>query len=173
MAARIHRDINDWLVEQVDPQPGQTILDVAAGTGDLGFLAAERVGDDGKVLTTDFAPEMLEAARRNGERRGLPNVEYRVLDAERMDLDDDTVDGVLCRWGYMLMADPGRGARGDPPRPARRRHARLRGLADARPQPVGGDSRHGARPARTHAAARARRPGDLRDGRQRAGSRSW
>jgi SAM-dependent methyltransferase len=49
---------------------------------------------------------MLEAARRNGERRGLSNVEYRVLDAERMDLDDNSVDGVLCRWGYMLMADP-------------------------------------------------------------------
>jgi SAM-dependent methyltransferase len=98
--------INEWLAGQVDPQPGQSILDVAAGTGDLGFIAAERVGADGKVLCTDFSPEMLEAARRNGERRGLSNVEYRVLDAERMDLDDNSVDGVLCRWGYMLMADP-------------------------------------------------------------------
>ncbi len=98
--------INQWLAGQVDPQPGESILDVAAGTGDLGFIAAERVGADGKVLCTDFSPEMLEAARRNGERRGLSNVEYRVLDAERMGLDDNSVDGVLCRWGYMLMADP-------------------------------------------------------------------
>ena len=98
--------LNEWLVDQVDPQPGQTILDVAAGTGDLGFLAAERVGEDGKLITTDFAPEMLAAARRNGEQRGLSNVEYRVLDAERMDLEDDSVDGVVSRWGYMLMADP-------------------------------------------------------------------
>ena len=98
--------INEWLVDQVDPQPGQTILDIAAGTGDLGFLAAERVGESGKVLCTDFSPEMVEAARRNGERRGLSNVEYRVLDAERMDLDDDGVDGVISRWSYMLMADP-------------------------------------------------------------------
>jgi SAM-dependent methyltransferase len=98
--------INEWLVEQVDPQPGQTILDVAAGTGDLGFLAAERVGEDGKVLCTDFAPEMVEAARRNGEQRGLGNVEYHVLDAEQMDLEDDSVDGVVSRWSYMLMADP-------------------------------------------------------------------
>ena len=98
--------INEWLVGQVDPQPGESILDVAAGTGDLGFIAAERVGADGKVLCTDFSPEMLEAARRNGERRSLSNVEYRVLDAERMGLDDNSVDGVLCRWGYMLMADP-------------------------------------------------------------------
>jgi SAM-dependent methyltransferase len=98
--------INEWLADRVDPQPGQTILDVAAGTGDLGFIAAERVGESGKVLCTDFATQMVEAARRTGEGRGLSNVEYRVLDAEKMDLDDDSVDGVLCRWGYMLMADP-------------------------------------------------------------------
>jgi len=98
--------INEWLVGECDPHPGQTILDLAAGTGDLGFLAAERVGDGGKVLCTDFSPEMVEAARRTGERGGLRNVEYRVLDAERMDLPDDGVDGALCRWGYMLMADP-------------------------------------------------------------------
>lgn len=98
--------INGWLVDQVGPQPGDSILDVAAGTGDLGFAAAQRVGGEGKVLCTDFSPEMVEAARRNGERAGLSNVEFRVLDAERMDLDDDSFDGVLCRWGYMLMADP-------------------------------------------------------------------
>ncbi len=98
--------INEWLVDQVGPQPGDSILDVAAGTGDLGFAAAQRVGAEGKVLCTDFSPEMVEAARRNGERAGLSNVEFRVLDAERMDLDDDSFDGVLCRWGYMLMADP-------------------------------------------------------------------
>src|SRR4051812_19921792 len=98
---------NEWIVEKVDPQPGQTILDVAAGTGDLGFLVAERVGGDGRVISTDFAPEMVDVARRVGEARGLTNVEHRVLDAERMDLEDDSVDGVVSRWGYMLMADPG------------------------------------------------------------------
>ena len=72
---QITGSVNDWIVDQVDPQPGQTILDIAAGTGDLGFAAAERVGDGGRVITTDFAPDMLEAARRNGEARGLSNVE--------------------------------------------------------------------------------------------------
>jgi SAM-dependent methyltransferase len=99
-------EVSMELVDRVDPQPGQTILDVAAGTGDTGFLAAERVGPEGKVITTDFAPQMVEQARQAGERRGLKNVEYRTLDAERMDLDDHSVDGVVCRWGYMLMADP-------------------------------------------------------------------
>jgi SAM-dependent methyltransferase len=98
--------VNDWLVEKSDPQPRQTFLDIAAGTGDLGFQVAERLGAEGHVISSDFAPEMVEVARRSGEARGLTNVEYRILDAERMDLDDDSVDGVVCRWGYMLMADP-------------------------------------------------------------------
>jgi SAM-dependent methyltransferase len=99
--------VNEWIVQHADLAPGQTVLDVAAGTGDLGFLAAERVGADGRVISTDFAPEMVGVARRLGQRRGLANVEHRVLDAERLDLPDDCVDAVVSRWGYMLMADPG------------------------------------------------------------------
>jgi SAM-dependent methyltransferase len=99
--------VNRWLAEKADPQPGQTFLDIAAGIGDLGFAVAKRVGDEGHVISSDFAPEMVEAARRNGQAQGVGNVEHRVLDAERMDLDDDSVDGVVCRWGYMLIADPG------------------------------------------------------------------
>ena len=106
--------INEWIVDQVDPQPGQTILDVAAGTGDLGFAAAQRVGDEGGVICTDFAPEMIEAARRNGAARGLENVEYRVLDAEDMDLADDSVDGVV--FALELHAD-GRPDQGPSARP--------------------------------------------------------
>jgi ubiquinone/menaquinone biosynthesis C-methylase UbiE len=98
--------VNAWLVEKADPQPGQTVLDIAAGTGDLGLAVAERVGEGGHVISSDFSPDMVDVARRNGEARGLTNVEYQVLDAEQMDLDDDSVDGVVCRWGYMLMADP-------------------------------------------------------------------
>lgn len=98
--------VNEWIVGKADPQPGQTVLDIAAGPGDLGFRVAERVGDGGRVLSTDFSPEMVSVARRLGDGQGLTNVEYRVLDAERMDLEDDSVDAVVCRWGYMLMADP-------------------------------------------------------------------
>jgi ubiquinone/menaquinone biosynthesis C-methylase UbiE len=96
--------VNDWIVAKADPQPGQTWLDIAGGPGDLARGLADRLGDDGHVIYTDFAPEMVEVARGYGEGRG--NMEFRVLDAERMDLDDDSVDGVGCRYGYMLMADP-------------------------------------------------------------------
>jgi SAM-dependent methyltransferase len=49
---------------------------------------------------------MAETARRRGAELGLRNVEHRILDAEQIELADDSVDGVLCRWGYMLMPDP-------------------------------------------------------------------
>ncbi|HNA44821.1 MAG TPA: methyltransferase domain-containing protein [Solirubrobacterales bacterium] len=98
--------VNAWLVENLDPQPGQSILEVASGTGELGFLVAERVGSEGRVISTDFSPAMVEVAGRFGEARGASNVEHKVLDAEQMDLDEASVDGVVCRWGYMLMADP-------------------------------------------------------------------
>jgi ubiquinone/menaquinone biosynthesis C-methylase UbiE len=98
--------VNAWLLEKAEPQTGQVFLDIAAGTGDLGLEIAERVGDQGRVISTDFAPEMVDVARRQGAARGVSNVDFRVLDAERMDLDDDSFDGVVCRYGYMLMADP-------------------------------------------------------------------
>jgi ubiquinone/menaquinone biosynthesis C-methylase UbiE len=99
--------VSEWLVDALDPKEGHTILELAAGTGETGFLAAARIGDSGKLISTDFAPNMVEATRDESERLGLANVEPRVLDAENMDLPDDSVDGILCRWGYMLMADPG------------------------------------------------------------------
>ena len=102
----VARPVAEWMVERLDPRPGQTVLELAAGTGDTGFAAAARLGDTGTLISTDFSPKMVAAARRVGDRLGLRNVEYRVLDAERMDLEADSVDGVLCRWAYMLMADP-------------------------------------------------------------------
>jgi ubiquinone/menaquinone biosynthesis C-methylase UbiE len=98
--------VNDWIVDAADPRPGQVFLDVASGPGDLGHLVAERVGAEGRVISSDFAPEMVDVARRFAEARGLANVQHRVLDAERLDLTDNSVDGVVCRFGFMLMADP-------------------------------------------------------------------
>jgi ubiquinone/menaquinone biosynthesis C-methylase UbiE len=93
------------MLELLDPSPGATILDLAAGTGVVGFSAAALVGPGGRVIVSDFAGAMVEVASRRAKELGLDNVECRVLDAERLDLPDGSVDAVLCRWGYMLMAD--------------------------------------------------------------------
>lgn len=101
------RPVSEWLVEQADPQPGQTVLELAAGPGETGFLAAKRIGPEGQLISTDLAPGMVDAARRGVEAAGLTNVECRVMDAQALELPDDHVDAVICRLGFMLMPDPG------------------------------------------------------------------
>lgn len=59
----------------------------------------------GRLVTTDAAPEMLDAARRRAAELGLGDVEFRVEDAAALSFDDATVDGILCRWGLMLVPD--------------------------------------------------------------------
>ncbi|MGI8728485.1 MAG: class I SAM-dependent methyltransferase [Solirubrobacteraceae bacterium] len=98
--------VREWMLRELDPQEGDTVLELAAGVGDSGFEAAAIIGRSGRLISSDFSPAMLEAARRRGAELGLENVDYRVLDAERIQLADDSVDGVLCRFGYMLMPDP-------------------------------------------------------------------
>jgi ubiquinone/menaquinone biosynthesis C-methylase UbiE len=100
------RVVGEWLVDALDPKPGETVLELAAGVGDTGFAAADRLGPSGRLISTDFSAPMSDAARRRAEELGVSNAQFRTMDAERMDLEDDSVDGALCRWGYMLMADP-------------------------------------------------------------------
>jgi len=98
--------VREWLIAELEPSPGDTVLELSAGPGDTGFAAAAIVGERGRLISTDFSPDMVEVARRRGAELGLQNVDYRVLDAERIELDTDSVDGVLCQRGYMLMAAP-------------------------------------------------------------------
>lgn len=100
------RPVTERMLERLEPAHGETILELAAGTGVVGFAAAALVGPNGRVIVSDFSQAMAEVAQRRAEELGLENVECRLLDAERLELPDDAVDGVLCRWGYMLMADP-------------------------------------------------------------------
>jgi ubiquinone/menaquinone biosynthesis C-methylase UbiE len=98
--------VREWLIRRLAPQPGEVVLELGAGPGDTGFAAAAIVGERGRLISSDFSAEMLEVARRRGGELGLSNVDYRVIDGERIELDSDSVDGVLCQSGYMLMADP-------------------------------------------------------------------
>ncbi|MGI9316535.1 MAG: class I SAM-dependent methyltransferase, partial [bacterium] len=101
------KPVGEWLVEKLAPRDGQTLLELAAGVGDTGFVAAGLIGAEGCLISTDFAPSMVDGARRRADELGITNAEFRVMDAENMDLYTESVDGVLCRWGYMLMSDPG------------------------------------------------------------------
>jgi SAM-dependent methyltransferase len=100
-------DATRWMLERADLRPGQRVLELACGAGRVGLQAASRVEPEGSVLCSDFSEAMVAAVSERVERLGVPNVETRLLDAQQLDLPDDQFDVVLCRFGYMLMADPG------------------------------------------------------------------
>ena len=98
--------VSVWMVDALGLQAGHEVLELAAGTGEVGFLAAEQIAPTGTLISSDFAPEMITAAQARAEKLGITNVRFRQIDAESIDQPAATLDGVLCRWGYMLMADP-------------------------------------------------------------------
>ncbi len=98
--------VSHWMIHAIDPQPTQRVLELAAGLGETGLLAAELVAPAGGVILSDQAEGMLDGARARAAALELTNVEFQTWNAEWIDLPVASVDAVLCRWGYMLMADP-------------------------------------------------------------------
>jgi SAM-dependent methyltransferase len=93
-------------MDKLDPKPGETFLELAAGPGDTGFEIANRVAPDGRLISTDLAPAMVEAATRRAADKGVTNVDFRAMDAQHLDLPDASIDGVVHRFGPMLLPDP-------------------------------------------------------------------
>ena len=100
----IERPVTERMFEAVAPQDGDTILELTAGPGESGLTLAER-NPRSTVIISDFAPSMVEVAARAAKDRGLTNVECRVIDAQAIDLPDASVDGVMSRYGLMLVPD--------------------------------------------------------------------
>jgi len=98
--------VSAWMLDAVSLQPGERVLELAAGLGETGMMAAEQVAPMGGVIISDQAESMLAGARARAQELELNNLEFRVLNGEWIDMPVASVDAVLCRWGYMLMADP-------------------------------------------------------------------
>jgi SAM-dependent methyltransferase len=103
--------VSAWMIEAIAPQPGHVVLEVAAGAGDTGFLAAELIRPGGHLICTDGAEAMLDVARARAAELGIENVEFTPMEAEWLDMGAASVDAILCRWGYMLLVDPESGLR--------------------------------------------------------------
>jgi SAM-dependent methyltransferase len=98
--------VSVWMVEHLDLQPSQTVLELAAGPGDTGFLAAELVKPGGTLISSDASRSMLGVAAGRARDLGVTNVEFKRMELEWIDLPTASVDGVLCRWALMLAFDP-------------------------------------------------------------------
>ncbi len=94
------------MIEAIAPQPGHVVLEAAAGLGDTGLLAAELVHPGGKVIISDGAEAMVEAAKRRVAEHGAANVEVAPMELEWLDMDAASVDAILVRFGYMFVPDP-------------------------------------------------------------------
>lgn len=103
---RWYGDVTRQMLDLARIQPGQRILDIAAGAGEPAVSAAERVGPDGYVLATDISERIVELARQVALERGLKQVETRAMDGEKLELPDASFDAVLCRLGLMYMPHP-------------------------------------------------------------------
>lgn len=99
------------MVDALDLQAGERVLELAAGPGDTGFLAAELIAPGGTLICSDGAEAMLAVARERAQQLGITNVEFRQLELEWIDLEAASVDAALVRWGIMLVVDPEAAAR--------------------------------------------------------------
>ena len=94
------------LVERLALDPGDRVLELAAGPGSLGPTWSAAVGFEGSVVLSDIAPGMLDVARRRNEH--LANVETAIIDASAIDRPDHSFEAVVSRMGLMFTPDPAR-----------------------------------------------------------------
>ena len=90
-------------------EPGQTVLEVATGTGIAAFAAAEVVGKSGGKLATDISPHMLDRARER--LANFQNSSFSTEDGQALSFPDQSFDAVICNMGLMYFPDPGKGVK--------------------------------------------------------------
>jgi ubiquinone/menaquinone biosynthesis C-methylase UbiE len=94
------------LIEQARIAPGQSVLDVAGGSGEPSLTIAEAVGPSGFVMCTDAIAEMVAVAEREALERGLKNMQFRQCTADSLPFADESFDVAVSRLGVMFFPDP-------------------------------------------------------------------
>lgn len=96
-------------VRKLTPKPGDRILDVCTGTGDLALAFHRYMGGQAEVIGTDFCEEMLEYARQKPVSKG--RVDFSQADAQALPFEDDSFDIVTVAFGLRNVEDTQRGLR--------------------------------------------------------------
>lgn len=93
------------LLEAVRLKDGDTVLDIATGTGEPGLSAARQVGS-GRVIGVDLSEEMVRIANQNAKDRGVKNYQAMAQDASQLNFPQGTFNAGICRFGVMFFPDP-------------------------------------------------------------------
>jgi len=96
----------DLLMELAQFTPGEEVVDIACGTGLVSFRAAHAVGLKGQVVATDISEKMVEIATIMAQQKGIPNIRFMRMDAEDLQLSDQSFDVALCALGLMYVPGP-------------------------------------------------------------------
>jgi SAM-dependent methyltransferase len=86
-------------------KPGETVIDLGSGGGFDCFLAAKQVGESGQVIGVDMTPEMISKARKNAEKMGTRNVEFRLGEIEHLPIADNGADLIMSNCVINLSPD--------------------------------------------------------------------
>jgi demethylmenaquinone methyltransferase/2-methoxy-6-polyprenyl-1,4-benzoquinol methylase len=109
MTAGLHHRWRQRAADRAEVGPGDSVLDVCCGTGDLTLELAGRVAPGGRVVGCDFSEPMLDLAREKSSRRGGATVRFEWADALQLPYDAGRFDAATVGFGVRNFADPGRG----------------------------------------------------------------
>src|SRR6185437_5413859 len=102
MSGGMHRLWKDRFVARVKPRPGERILDMAGGTGDVAFRLARRGAN---VTVADINADMLDVGRKRAEGRGLSGLDWQIENAERLSFADGSFDAYTIVFGIRNVTD--------------------------------------------------------------------
>lgn len=103
--SELHARMADRLVQLAAPQPRESVLDIATGTGFVAIPIAHLVGAGGKVVGVDISAGMLAQAKHAVSAAGLSNIELEQVDAENLDYAPKSFDLVICCNALPYMSD--------------------------------------------------------------------
>ena len=109
MSAGLHHRWRERAADRAELHPGDSVLDVCCGTGDLAFELAGRVAPGGHVVGCDFSEPMLDLAREKAAARGIEGVRFEWADALDLPYDGERFDLVTVGFGVRNFADRDRG----------------------------------------------------------------